>query len=269
MKTLIISFFLFVALGLSAAYREVSGLPYSEVSDPYAQERCKLDIYYDDSAGANLPVVIWFHGGGLTGGEKFIPDELRESGLVVVAPNYRLLPKASIDNCIEDAASAVAWTFKNIKDFGGDPAKIFVTGHSAGGYLASLIGFDKKHLEKFDIDSDSIAGIVPYSGQAITHFNVRADKGIGELTPYIDEYAPMFHIRKDAPPYVIISGDAEEELYGRYEENLYLWRMLKLTGHPYVKIYKLDGYDHGAMAQPGHHILKKEIKQILKRKTEQ
>lgn len=187
--------------------------------------------------------------------------------MVIVAPNYRLLTKANIENCVEDAAAATAWTFSNIGDYGGATDKIFITGHSAGGYLASLVGLDKKRLAKYDIDPDSLAGIVPYSGQMITHFNVRKEKGISELTPYIDEYSPMFHVRKNVPPFVIISGDAEEELYGRYEENLYMWRMMKLNGNPYVKFYKLDGYDHGAMAQPAHHILKKEIPQILKLKN--
>lgn len=248
-----------------AQYKIVENVSYSPDTDSYALERCKLDIYYPEKTDSLLPVVVWFHGGGLTGGEKFIPEELKESGMVVVAPNYRLLTQATIDNCIDDAAAAVAWTLSNIGQFGGDPSKVFVTGHSAGGYLSSMIGLDKKWLAKYDIDPDTLAGLVPYSGQVITHFNVRKEKGISELTPLIDEYAPISHIRKDAPPYVIITGDAETELFGRHEENLYMWRMMKLMGHPYVKMYKLDGYNHGEMEKPAHHILKNEIKEILSR----
>ena len=99
-------------------------------------------------------------------------------------------------------------------------------------------------------DADSIAGLIPFSGQVITHFSDRKSKGIGELTPYVDSNAPLFHVRKDAPPYIIVTGDAELELYGRYEENLYMWRMMKLNGHPDVKIYKLDGFNHGQMSHP-------------------
>lgn len=249
-----------------AQYKTIENITYTVESDAYAQERCKLDIYYPERTDSLLPVVVWFHGGGLTSGEKFIPEELKESGLVVVAPNYRLLTKAQIENCIDDAAAAVAWTLNNIEQFGGDPSKLFVAGHSAGGYLSSMIGLDKKWLSKYNIDPDILAGLIPYSGQVITHFNIRKEKGISELTPLIDEYAPLFHIRKDAPPYVIITGDAEMELFGRHEENLYMWRMMKLTGHPYVKIYKLDGYNHGVMDRPAHHILKDEIKYILANK---
>lgn len=248
---------------ISQKYEEIQDISYTDSGDPYAQERCKLDVYYSPDL-EERPVVVWFHGGGLTGGERFIPEELKESGYVVVAPNYRLIPKVEVDSCINDAAAAVAWVFDNIEKYGGDPSKIFVSGHSAGGYLTSLIGFDKKWLQKYGVDADSIRGLIPYSGQAITHYAHRKNHGISELQPTIDEYAPLFHIRKEAPPYVIISGDREMELYGRYEENAYLWRMLKLIGHPDVYIYELGGYDHGAMAAPAHHILKAHIEKILK-----
>lgn len=166
------------------------------------------------------------------------------------------MPDVEISDCIDDAAAAVAWTFNNIDKYGGDPAKIFVAGHSAGGYLTSMIGFEKKWLEKYGVDADSIKGLIPYSGQSITHFALRKAMGISELQPVIDRYAPMYHIRKDAPPYIIITGDREIELLGRYEESAYLWRLLKLIGHPDVRIYEIDGHDHGQMVRPAHHILK-------------
>lgn len=240
-----------------------SDIKYRNTSEEYADERCMLDIYYSPEF-KDKPVVVWFHGGGLTGGEKFIPEQLKNDSLVVVAVNYRLLPKAEIDDCIDDAAAAVAWTFNNIKDYGGSPEKIFVAGHSAGGYLLSMIGLDKKWLERYGVNADSIAGLFPYSGQVLTHFAVREQKGISPLQPYIDEYAPLYWVRKDASPYIIVSGDRNEELFGRYEENAYMWRLMKLIGHPYVFIYEMDGYDHGAMAEPAHHILKKHITEILK-----
>lgn len=237
-------------------------IPYSAKDDAYAKERLKLDIHHHSDT-TDLPVIVWFHGGGLTGGNKSVPGELMDARYVVVAPNYRLIPNVGVDECIDDAAEAVAWAFNNIEKYGGDRNKIFVSGHSAGGFLTSMIGLDKTRLEPYGIDADSIAGLIPYSGQVITHFSDRKSKGIGELTPYVDNNAPLFHVRKDAPPYIIITGDAEQELFGRYEENLYMWRMLKLTGHPDVKIYKLDGYNHGDMAAPAHHILKHEISRIL------
>ncbi|MCK4989925.1 MAG: alpha/beta hydrolase, partial [Bacteroidales bacterium] len=117
--------------------------PESEsVADEYIRERCVLDIYYPVEK-EGFPTVVWFHGGGLTGGNKFIPEELKEKGVAVVAVNYRLYPKIKAPVYIEDAAAAVAWVFKNIETYGGDPDLIFVSGHSAGGYLASMVGLDK------------------------------------------------------------------------------------------------------------------------------
>lgn len=256
---------LFAGPGLKGEYVVRENLSYSNSSDPYAKERCVLDISYDDSAEGR-PVIVWFHGGGMTGGSKYIPDDLTGCGYVVVAPNYRLLPNVKAEDSLDDAAAAVAWTFEHAEEFGGDPKKIFVSGHSAGGYLTSLIGLDKKWLGKYGVDADSIAGLIPYSGQAVTHYAVRHMNGIPELQATIDSLAPIFHVRKDAPPYIIISGDREQELYGRYEENAYLWRMLNLVGHPYVKIYELDGYNHGDMVEGGHHIMKTEIANLLKAK---
>lgn len=251
-----------VSLGQSYEYITKNNISYIKSGDDYAGERCNLDVYYSPEF-KDKPVVVWFHGGGLTGGEKFIPEQLKNDSLVVVAVNYRLLPKAGIDDCIDDAAVAVAWTFENIDKFGGSPDKIFLAGHSAGGYLLSLIGLEKKWLEKYGIDADSIAGLIPYSGQVLTHYAVREQRGIPPLQPYIDEYSPLSHARKNAPPYIIISGDREEELFGRYEENAYMWRLMKLLGHPYVYLYELEGYNHGDMAEPAHHILKRHIHKIL------
>lgn len=251
-------------------YKMVSDLSYRDtegsiVDDNYARERCKLDVYYPVEA-ADAPVVVWFHGGGLTGGAKEIPRELRDAGCVVVGVNYRLLPKVGIAECIDDAAAAVAWAFRNISGYNGSPEKIFVSGHSAGGYLTSMVGLDRSYLSKYGVDADSIAGLVPFSGQAITHYAHRDMEGISPLQPTVDRYAPLFHVRGDCAPYIIITGDRNTELFGRCEENAYMWRMMKLAGHPDVQFYEIAGHDHGAMAHPAFHILRGQIARILARK---
>ncbi len=253
-----------VSAARSAEYELVHDLSYRDTTetDGYAEERCKLDIYYPVEA-TDAPVVVWFHGGGLTGGHKHIPDELCGKGYVVVGVNYRLIPKAGIEDCIDDAAAAVAWTFGNIGRYNGSAKKIFVTGHSAGGYLTSMVGLDKSYLAKYGVDADSIAALVPFSGQAITHYAHRDTQGISPLTPTIDRYAPLFHVRGNCPPYIIITGDRDTELFGRCEENAYLWRMMKLAGHPDVHFYEIAGHDHGAMAHPAFHILDGHMKRIL------
>lgn len=234
-------------------------------ANEYINERCVLDIYYPKNV-KDFPTIVWFHGGGLTGGNKEIPMQLMEKGVCIVAVNYRLYPKVKAPFYIDDAASAVSWVFKNIADLGGDPSLIFVSGHSAGGYLASMIGLDKSWLNKYDIDADSIAGLIPFSGHTITHFTVREEKGISGTQPIVDSLAPLYHVRPDAPPLLLITGDRELELLGRYEENAYLMRMMKIAGHKETTLYELDGYGHG-MTEPAFPLLLKEVQRIKGEKT--
>ncbi|MGV8962025.1 MAG: alpha/beta hydrolase [Candidatus Saccharimonadaceae bacterium] len=230
--------------------------------DEYINERCVLDVYSPKNV-QGFPTIIWFHGGGLTGGNKEIPNALKEKGAAVVAVNYRLSPKVKAPAYIEDAAAAVSWVFNNISSFGGDSSLIFISGHSAGGYLASMIGLDKSWLNKHNIDANKLAGIIPLSGQVITHFTIRNERGIPETQPLIDHFAPLYHVRSDAPPLLLITGDRELELLGRYEENAYLMRMMKVVGHNKTQLYELDGYDHG-MTEPAFPLLIKEIGRIIK-----
>ena len=236
-------------------------IPYRAGNDLTAamKERCKLDVYAPAKA-KDLPVIVWFHGGGLTKGEKAVPTALQNKGVIVVAPNYRLSPQAKAPEYIEDAAAAVAWTFENIEKYGGAKKQIFLSGHSAGGYLSSLVGLDVKWLKAHKLNANDLAGLVPFSGQAITHFTVRAEKGIGDKRPVIDELAPLYHVRKDSAPMLIISGDRNKELLGRYEETAYFWRMMKETGHKDVELLELQGYDHGGMAEPAFPLLLKFVK---------
>lgn len=231
--------------------------------DEYKSSQCRLDLYYP-KGNKNVPTIVWFHGGGITGGKKEIPKELMEQGYAVAGVGYRLSPKVSAPAYIQDAAAAVAWVFRNIEKYGGNKKLIFISGHSAGGYLGMMITLDKRYLDKYQIDADSIAGLIPFSGQAITHFTIRKERGINELQPLVDEYAPLYHVRKTAPPMLLITGDREMELFGRYEENAYLVRMMQLAGHTGTRLFELDGFDHGAMARPAFPLLIKEVERISK-----
>jgi acetyl esterase/lipase len=245
----------------TVTYKTESNISYraGENQDEYQKERCKLDIYYPENVDS-FATIIWFHGGGLTGGEKFIPEELKNHGLAIVAVNYRLSPKVKSPSFIDDAAVAVAWTFKNIAKYGGNPKRIIVSGHSAGGYLTCMIGLDKHYLSAYEIDANSIYKLIPFSGQMITHFTVRQERGIKDTQPVIDDMAPLFHARADAPPLYLITGDRELEMLGRYEENAYMWRMMNLVGHKQTKLFELDGFDHGGMPAPAFDLLLKIIR---------
>jgi acetyl esterase/lipase len=234
-------------------------------TDAYVREKCVLDIY-NLTGKTGLPVIIWFHGGGLTSGKRYIPGELRNQDICIVAPSYRLSPEVPARTCIEDAAAAVAWVFENIEGYGGDPESVFISGHSAGGYLASMVGLDKRWLSAHKIDADRIAGLIPFSGHTITHFTIRNERDIPGHQPIIDEYAPLYHVRADAPPLLLITGDRELELLGRYEENAYMMRMMKVAGHKDTRIMELDGYDHG-MERPAYPLLVREVLRVVKMRS--
>ena len=239
------------------AYRTGYGLT------DYMKSRCRLDVYHPVGK-KDFATVVWFHGGGLKNGNRFVPSPLKEKGIAIVPVNYRLHPEVKSPAYIEDAAAAVAWTLKNISRYGGSPKRVFVSGHSAGGYLTTMIGLDKRWLKKHGADPNQLAGLIPFSGHTITHFKVRAERGIDGKQPVIDDMAPLFHVRKDCPPLLLITGDRKLEMLGRYEENAYFWRMMQVVGHSDTTLMELDGYNHGQMAAPAHPLLLRFINRILK-----
>ncbi len=266
-KLLLLPVFIIFTLGALFAQNDIYKLEENifyldvkEKDDAYALEKCRLDVYYPENK-SDVPTIIWFHGGGLSGGDKEIPDELKKQGFCVVGVGYRLHPQVQAPVYIEDAAAATAWVFNNIEKYSGSASRVFISGHSAGGYLAMMIGLDKSWLAQHGVDADKIAGLIPFSGQAITHFTIRKERGLGEKQATIDKYGPIFHARADAPPLTLITGDRELELLGRYEENAYLLRMMKLHGHAKTKLYELDGYGHD-MLWPAYPLLINEVKRI-------
>jgi len=229
----------------------------SSDADAYSKERCQIDVYYPKNK-KDFVTVVWFHGGGLTGGGKEIPSYLKDKGIAVVGVGYRLSPKVKVEDIIKDAAKAVHWTFDHIGEYGGSNKKIVLSGHSAGGYLNLMLALNPRYLKDEGINADELFGVVPFSAQCISHFTSRAEKGIDINQPVVDEFAPLYWVRKNNVPITLITGDRELEMVGRYEENAYLARMFKIVGHPNIKLLELDGYDHG-MAYPAFPILIKEI----------
>ncbi len=270
MKKIFLLLFLMSALYVQAQQQYVTekDINYYEDAagkkDAYITSQCKLDFYYPKDV-TNYATIVWFHGGGLTGGSKAIPKALMEKGYAVVTVGYRFSPKVAAPAYIEDAAAAVAWVFKHIGQYGGSTRLIFLSGHSAGGYLDLMVTLDKSYLQRYNIDANTIAGIIPFSPQVITHFTIRKEQGIRDTQPTIDKYAPLYHVRADAPPLLLITGDREMEMLGRYEENAYMNRMMQLAGHKATRLYELDGFNHGNMPEPAFPLLLKEVAAISKK----
>lgn len=249
-------------VGQEVSYQEKRQIIYTSSQDSYAQQQCQLDLYYPEG-GKDFVTLVWFHGGGLTSGDKTIPHELKNNNFAVVSAGYRFAPKVQVEDIIKDAAEAVKWTKQNIQKFGGNSGKIIIGGYSAGAYLALMLGLQKDYLQAHQIDANQLLGILSCSGQAITHFTERQHLQMKDTHPLINRLAPLFWVRADAAPIFLYTGDRELEMLGRYEENAYLARMLKLTGHKNVHLYEFQGYGHG-MLQPAFPLIIQYIKSINK-----
>ena len=130
-------------------------------------ERQVLDIYAPADA-KNLPVVFWIHGGGWQTGDKTHvkskPQAFMDRGFVFVSTNYRLLPVVDMGTLIRDVAKAFGWMHAHIADYGGDPGRVIVAGHSAGAQLAALLCTDDRYLRAEGVSFEVLTGCVPVDG---------------------------------------------------------------------------------------------------------
>jgi len=137
-------------------------IPYNSV-----HERQVLDVYSPHDA-KNLPVVFWIHGGGWQTGDKSSvqrkPTAFTEKGFVFVSTNYRLLPSVDMGTNVRDIAKSIHWVHDHIAEYGGDPDRLFVMGHSAGAQLAALVCIDDRYLKAEDLSLTIIKGCVPVDG---------------------------------------------------------------------------------------------------------
>jgi acetyl esterase/lipase len=156
---------------------------------------------------------------------------------------------------------ALAWVLKNIKEFGGDPQKVFVGGMSAGAYLALIVTMDKDWLKPYGFSYKDLAGIISISGQTSTHFYVAKELKLGKKS----KYAPLEHLSKDLPPMLIIVGDASCDVKGRAEENVRMATRLHAMGHENVECHSLGGKDHSGAFISGSPLVIPFINRVLEK----
>jgi len=146
----------------SGGYLRQTDLPYGPLP------RQKLDVYQPRHLTAQAPVVIFFYGGDWQDGEKgnyrFVAEALTSRGFVAVLPDYRLYPEVTFPAFVEDGALAVRWVHENIANYHGNPACVFLMGHSAGAHIVALLTLDKRYLNRVGLDRSAIAGTAALSG---------------------------------------------------------------------------------------------------------
>jgi arylformamidase len=198
-------------------------IPY--VADGHA--RHVLDIYSPKDA-KKLPVVFWIHGGGWQAGDKSSiqhkPQAFVDKGFVFVSTNYRLLPDVEMAAIFSDIAKSIHWVHDHIAEYGGDPDRLLVMGHSAGAQLAALISIDDRYLKAEGLSLAIIKGCVPVDGDT---FDVPAIIEVAETRWRVHglppakfghrakfgndpakhkDYSAVTHVAKDKsiPPFLIL-----------------------------------------------------------------
>ena len=132
----------------SAAVRVEKNIDYSDVK---GDVRRQLNVYHKTGSDTAQDVLIFIHGGSWSSGKKetywWLGRNFARKGLVTVLVNYRLAPENQYTQMGNDCAAAVKWVTDHIAEYGGDPSRIFLMGHSAGGHLAELINSDPRYLK--------------------------------------------------------------------------------------------------------------------------
>ena len=207
----------------------------------------KIEVIVPDGPSAHpRPVVVFVHGGGWNSGTpgdyRFIGRTLAREGYVVVLSGYRLGPQGRYPVMLEDSALAVAWVQDHIAQFGGDPGQVFLMGHSAGAYNVMMLALERQWLGRVGVPDSFVKGVIglsgPYDFYPFSSASTRAAFGQVADGPSTQ---PIHFVRPDAPPMLLITGDADVTVKLRNSEALAA--AMTALGRP-MRPVVLAGADH-------------------------
>jgi acetyl esterase/lipase len=243
--------------------RDIACLPNAN----YADHKDKLDLYLPEGR-TNVPVIVSYYGGGLTAGDKknqtFIGERFAAAGFATAVVNYRLSPGVTHPAHIQDAAASFAWVKRNIAKHGGNPDQVFIIGHSAGAYLVALLATDERYVAAHKLSLKDIRGVVPVSAfywVERTDVAPARDKSVwGTDTKVWVEASPAHHLRKDAPPMLMLYADGDDEW--RRQQNAEMAQAVQTTGAP-VEIAQIAGRTHNSIwskvAEPNDEVAERIV----------
>lgn len=213
-----------------------------------AEERQRLDIWTPGkpAAGERLPVVVFLYGGGWVAGARheyaFAGSAFAGQGFVAIIPDYRLVPSVRFPAFVEDGALAVRWARDHAAEYGGDPGRITLAGHSAGAYNAAMLALDARFLRDVGVDPRIVRAAAllagPYDFYPFTESRGRDALG---AWPRPAETQPITFARADAPPLLLAAGTADTVVQPRNSQALAA--RLKALGAPVeLKLYPGKGH---------------------------
>ncbi len=193
---------------------------------PFGTHGQTLDVWRP-SGGARegLPVVIFWYGGGWVHGDRaayaFAARAFAKAGFVVVLPDYRKVPAVRFPAFVQDGAQAVKWTRDHVADFGGDPKRIALAGHSAGAYTAAMLALDRRWLRAEGVDPRIVRAAVGLCGP-YDFYPFTAQRAIDAMQGVADPVMtqPIHFARVDAPPMLLVTAGADTQVQPHNAINL-------------------------------------------------
>jgi acetyl esterase/lipase len=218
--------------------------------------RGKLDIYPGAGPETEKPVVVFIYGGGWDSGRRqdyrWAGRAFAAQGYLTVVPDYRLVPQHVYPDFLADCAAAVRWVRDNAARFGGDPDRIVLVGHSAGAYNAVMLALDGRFLAEAGASRSSIRGVVGLAGPYDFYpWDAEASRNAFGAWPDPAATQPVSYVSADAPPLLLLHGDADTTVRPRNTQRL-ATRMTEAGGDATTRLY--PGMDHRgivlALARP-------------------
>ena len=226
-------------LAPNSTHEKHSALPYGD--DP----RHLLDVYVPEEGAEQRPVVVFFYGGAWQRGERedylFVGEALASQGIVTVLPDYRVYPQVVFPGFVEDGATALTWVYRNIGQYGGDPCKVFVAGHSAGAHIAALLHFDGRYARDAGVTQARTAGMIGLAGpyDFLPLQSARLRKVFPASTRI--ESQPIHFVDGDEAPVLLLHGLDDDTVWLR-NTRLMANRILERGGVAHTGYY--DGVGH-------------------------
>lgn len=206
----------------------------------------KLEMFVPQGAKGALPIVVFVHGGSWASGDphdyRFIARTLCAQGYAVVLAGYRLYPQTKFPGMLEDGAAALRWVQDNAARYRGDPARMALMGHSAGAYNVVMLTLDPQWLKGVGLDTQAIRGTVSLAGpfDFVPLDSPATINSFGD-SPDLSRTQPVNFARKDAPPLLLVTGDADTRVKPRNSQALA--QRLTEAGAPNQPVL-LEGVSH-------------------------
>ncbi|MDB5479595.1 MAG: esterase/lipase [Caulobacteraceae bacterium] len=178
-------------------------------------DRGHFDVYVPRRANRRAPVVVFLYGGSWQSGNKglyrFVGRSLASRGFITVIPDYRVYPEVRYPTFLRDNALAVAFVQRHAADWGGDPGRLFLIGHSAGAYNAAMLALDPRWLGEVGLDPRrDLAGVVglagPYDFLPLRDATLKTIFGPTDQRP---DTQPINHVDGHAAPMLLLAGDRD------------------------------------------------------------